>query len=512
MLRFRAGTFGVALIGATALVLSLKGQTAAGRPPIDIQDIGLPAVEENAIPRSPRTPSLSAQQGRRSAAIVQSRPRRSASQRPYMAGKVIVRFRDEVSVEERRTLARGVSSTADLTSRPAFVDFDVVRIDAAEDAEAVAVALAGKPQVVYAQPAYRVYPTFVPNDPEYLRRQWNLPLIHMEQAWDIQPAAGSQITVAVLDTGVAYRNATITANIRGFVDENGVRYPPLGMQTIPYSGAPQLVGGTNASRIVAPFDVTTNGVVLPLDFDGHGTHVSGTIGQLTNDGIATAGVAFNVKLMPVKVLSSTWDVLFGAALDIGGSDDDVATGIRYAADNGAKIINMSLGGVGPASCVTNSNQPACSPVIEAALRYAVCTGPKTTSCSGNGVFVAVAAGNSFEDIDPDFGANPTSVIAAMASRLKGVCRSRRSTRRSRCRGAPTIRRPGTISSLPRRAARSAASPTAGSSGSRRSTSPSRTRSIFRRPGTVLHGSTSWRRLVTSGHPRRRLTCRVSPRC
>jgi len=166
--------------------------------------------------------------------------------------------------------------------------------------------------------------------------------------------------------------------------------------------------------------VTTNGVLLPLDFDGHGTHVSGTIGQLTNDGIATAGVAFNVKLMPVKVLSSTWDVLFGAALDIGGSDDDVATGIRYAADNGAKIINMSLGGVGPASCVTNSNQPACSPVIEAALRYAVCTGPKTTSCSGNGVFVAVAAGNSFEDIDPDFGANPTSVIAAMASRIKGV--------------------------------------------------------------------------------------------
>ena len=64
----------------------------------------------------------------------------------------------------------------------------------------------------------------------------------------------------------------------------------------------------------------------PLDFDGHGTHVSGTIGQLTNDGIGTAGVAFNVKLMPVKVLASDWDSSFGSASDAGGTDDDVARG------------------------------------------------------------------------------------------------------------------------------------------------------------------------------------------
>ncbi|HJZ77878.1 MAG TPA: S8 family serine peptidase [Vicinamibacterales bacterium] len=420
MLRFRAGTFGVALLGAAALVLSLKGQTATGRLPYDIQDIGLPAVEENAIPNSPKTPAQAIDRARRAAAIVQSRARRSGSRRSFMPGKVIVRFRDEVSSEERVALARGASPTADLMARRSYSDFDVLRIDPGEDAEAVAAALAGRPQVVYAQPAYRVYPTFVPNDPEYQRRQWNLRQIHMEQAWDIQPQAGSQITVAVIDTGVAYRNATITANIPGFVDENGVRYPPLGTQTIPYSAAPQLVGGAGTSRIVAPFDVTSNGLLPPFDFDGHGTHVSGTIGQLTNDGIGTAGVAFNVKLMPVKVLSSTWDVLFGAALDTGGTDDDVATGIRYAADNGAKVINMSLGGPGPASCVTSSTPIACSPVIETALRYAVCTGPKTTSCSGAGAFVAVAAGNDFEDVDPDFGANPTSVIAAMASRIKGV--------------------------------------------------------------------------------------------
>ena len=133
----------------------------------------------------------------------------------------------------------------------------------------------------------------------------------------------------------------------------------------------------------------------PLDFDGHGTHVSGTIGQSTNDGVGTAGVAFNVRIMPVKVLASFWDVAFGCAVTDGGSDDDVARGIRYAADNGAKILNLSLGSDGPAGS---------APVVEDAIRYAV----------GKGAFVAVAAGNSFED------GNPMQVIAEIASRVDGA--------------------------------------------------------------------------------------------
>jgi serine protease len=417
MLRFRAAAVGGALAAAVALVLSARGQTPAAQD-VAIQDVGLPAVEEGVILDSPRTPPGLRARAARAAAITRS-SRRGVSGRSYTPGKVIVRFRDDVSSDERRTIARSASTTADVAAPRTFTDFDIVRIDPAEDAEAVALALAGKPQVVYAQAAYRVHATFVPNDPDYARLQWNLPLIDMEKAWDIQPTPGSQITVAVVDTGVAYRNMTITANIRGFVD-SGVRYPALGTQTIPYSAAPQLVGGTNASRIVAPFDIITGGAMPPLDFDGHGTHVSDTIGQLTNDGIGVAGVAFNVKVMPVKVLASMWDVLFGFAPDVGGSDDDVAAGIRYAADNGAKIINMSLGSSGPPNCATNSSQFGCSPVIEAALRYAVCTGPKSSSCSGDGAFVAVAGGNEFEDVDPDFGANATSVIAEIASRIKGV--------------------------------------------------------------------------------------------
>ena len=62
---------------------------------------------------------------------------------------------------------------------------------------------------------------FVPNDPLYASLQWNLPMINLERAWDIQPQAGSSITVAVLDTGMAYQNATFTANLPAFRDEFG---------------------------------------------------------------------------------------------------------------------------------------------------------------------------------------------------------------------------------------------------------------------------------------------------
>ena len=63
---------------------------------------------------------------------------------------------------------------------------------------------------------------------------------------------------------------------------------------------------------------------MPLDLDGHGTHVSGTIGQLTNNSAGMAGVAFNVKIMPVKVIDSTWDDIFGSPNQ--GTDDIVARG------------------------------------------------------------------------------------------------------------------------------------------------------------------------------------------
>jgi serine protease len=98
-----------------------------------------------------------------------------------------------------------------------------------------------------------------------------------------------------------------------------------------------------------------------------------------------------VKLMPVKVLDADWDDIFGSPNS--GTDDIVARGVRYAADNGAKVLNLSIGRTGP---------PA--PVIEDAIKYAV----------GKGCFIAIAGGNGFTD------GNPTEVIAEIANRVQGA--------------------------------------------------------------------------------------------
>jgi len=131
--------------------------------------------------------------------------------------------------------------------------------------------------------------------------------------------------------------------------------------------------GEFAGRVGAGYGAIADGRGTE-DCNGHGTHVAGTIGQLTNNGVGVAGMAFNVRIMPIKVIAGEWDFIFGAPN--GGTDDIVAQGIRYAADNNAKVINLSLG----------REQGGPAPVVDAAVRYAV----------GRGAFVAIAAGNSRE--------------------------------------------------------------------------------------------------------------------
>ncbi len=305
----------------------------------------------------------------------------------YAAGRVIVKFRDGTSSAVRLNSVARVSASSTVSERPSYANFDVLSIDPNEDAEAVADAMSQRPEVEYAQPAYRVHKTFVPNDQFYQQFQWNLPLIDMERAWDIQGTAGSSIIVAVLDTGIAFESKVVRFKGLAFTDDAGNVHPGLGMVDIPFAAATDLFA---AGRFVAPHDFIWDDND-PLDLDSHGTHVSGTIGQLTNNGFGMAGVAFNVKLMPVKVIDSDWDDIFGSPNQ--GTDDVVARGLRYAADNGAKIINMSIGRSGP---------PA--PVVEDAIKYAV----------GKGAFISIAAGNDFED------GNPVGAIAEIASRVQGA--------------------------------------------------------------------------------------------
>jgi serine protease len=168
-----------------------------------------------------------------------------------------------------------------------------------------------------------------PNDPLYVK-QWHLRQIGMPQAWKL--AQGNGVTVAVLDTGVGY--------------EDYGRFHVL----------PDLKGLT----FVDPYDFVGN-TKHADDDHGHGSHVTGTIAQMTNNGIGVAGVALDVKIMPLKVLSGSGS----------GSVGGIADAIRYAADHGAKVINMSLGGAFP------------SRVLKKAVAYA----------HDKGVVVVCAAGN-----------------------------------------------------------------------------------------------------------------------
>ncbi|MFT3695194.1 MAG: S8 family peptidase [Kofleriaceae bacterium] len=168
-----------------------------------------------------------------------------------------------------------------------------------------------------------------PNDPDY-KYQWHLKQIGMPDAWKL--ADGNGVVVAVLDTGVAY--------------EDYKKFHQL----------PDLKGLT----FVDPYDFVGN-TTHANDDHGHGSHVTGTIAQATNNGIGVAGVALNVKIMPLKVLSASGS----------GSVAGIADAIRYAADHGAKVINMSLGGAFP------------STVLKKAVAYAHKKGTTVICAAGN---------------------------------------------------------------------------------------------------------------------------------
>jgi serine protease len=172
--------------------------------------------------------------------------------------------------------------------------------------------------------------SFVPNDPLYAK-QWHLTRVGAEKAWSY--TCGHGVTVAVIDTGVA-------------CFDKG-----------PFSRGTDLAG----TRCEGGWNFVDNSPVAQDDH-GHGTHVAGTIAQTTNNGKGTAGLAYCATLMPIKVLSKQGF----------GSTANVAEGIRYAADHGAQVINMSLGG------------PIKSRILENAVKHAL----------GKGVVIVAAAGNS----------------------------------------------------------------------------------------------------------------------
>jgi serine protease len=160
-----------------------------------------------------------------------------------------------------------------------------------------------------------------PNDPCY-QYQWHLRQIGLPDAWKL--GQGKGVVVAVIDTGVT---------------------------AVPDLGKAHLVDGYNF--------VANN--ANAADDHGHGTHVAGTIAQITNNGLGVAGVAFEAKIMPLKVLSAQGSGTMAA----------IAQAIRYAADHGAQVINMSLGGPLPTNAIRN------------AVKYARSKGTLVVAAAGN---------------------------------------------------------------------------------------------------------------------------------
>jgi len=175
------------------------------------------------------------------------------------------------------------------------------------------VELRSRDDVAYAVPnliAHTSAASYTPNDPLLMSLQWNFigPYgVGAQQAWANARAAGRPggkgVTIAVLDTGVAYSNR------------------------VPYKRSPDFTSG----QFVAGWDFV-DGDPYANDLNGHGTHVAGTIAEATDNKIALAGLAYGAKIMPVRVLDRNGE----------GNANDIADGIRFAVKKRAKLINLSL--------------------------------------------------------------------------------------------------------------------------------------------------------------------------
>jgi serine protease len=263
-------------------------------------------------------------------------------------GELLVDFADDLDTTTISDLLSRLAVSFTPTGLEAETRAQVVRV-AGQRLEEVRTKLGADPRVEIVEPHARVRALFVPNDPLF-GEQWHLAKVGAERAWSFSTGRGA--TVAVVDTGIACENFG------------------------PFSKATDLA----ETRCVAGYDFVNKGPHASDD-QGHGTHVAGTIAQSTNNGLGAAGIAFDARLMPVKVLSA----------DGWGTTSDVADGIRWAADHGAQVINLSLGG------------PRNSRVLQKAIDHA----------KKKGVTVIAAAGNSGGRVEYPGGSDGVIGVSAL---------------------------------------------------------------------------------------------------
>ena len=240
-------------------------------------------------------------------------------------GEVVIRVKPGFTAENAaEVINAGVKKTFTIGD----MKYAVLTLDAGTTVQDALNKLEGNKAIDYVEPNFIYKASVVPNDPEYASRQYCHQRMDSEQAWNITTGSSS-IVVAIIDTGV-----------------NGLHPEFSGRMTSGYDEVNNIALSGNENS----------------DDYGHGTHVAGITAATGNNGIGVAGVDWNCKIMPIKVLDSSGS----------GSNDVIAQGIEFAVNNGADVINMSLGGKG------------LSKSIEDAINLA----------NQNGVVVAVAIGNT----------------------------------------------------------------------------------------------------------------------
>jgi serine protease len=277
----------------------------------------------------------------------------AAAGAPSAGGHVLVRYDEGTSRAERADVERDTGTELG-TVLPGGAQ--VLEIEDGESVAATVRELEDEPGVEYAVPDHRISAAqaprpFMPNDPgrgsagEWAELQWNFAGefgINAPQAWaytrQTSAPGGRGAVVAVIDSGVAYKNAGR------------------------YRRAPDLY----KKRWTAPYDFIENDK-HPLDEDGHGTHVTGTIAQATHNRIGLTGLAYGVRIMPLRVLDENGD----------GDGSDLVRALRFAARNGADVINMSV------EFTADQSADEIPEVIEA-MRYASRRGAVLVGVSGNG--------------------------------------------------------------------------------------------------------------------------------
>jgi serine protease len=287
--------------------------------------------------------------------------RSAASTRPttYAPNVVIVKYATATPPTARAAAARAAGGSPGAVAAIAS-HTRLLRLAPGVPIAAAIARLRHRRDVLWAVPDYRarISGAFVPDDPgtggapgDWQQLQWNFagPFgVNAPEAWAHLVADGAGgghgVVVAVLDTGIAYAN-------RG-----------------PFRRSPDFA----PYQFVKGYDFVGNDP-YPNDRNGHGTHVAGTLAEATGNGYGLTGLAYGVRLMPVRVLNSAGE----------GDASVIAKGVRFAVNHGAQVINLSLEF---SSEVTAGDIPE---LLEA-LRYAYRRGVVVVAAAGNEGHSAIA--------------------------------------------------------------------------------------------------------------------------